>query len=82
MLQRHYGWKVGAPAYAIASYVGASRLAENKHFMSDVLFGAGIGIVSGRAVTVGRGPKTFALVPLAAPGGGGGGLGLTLVGAQ
>jgi membrane-associated phospholipid phosphatase len=83
VLQRHYGWKVGAPAYALASYVGASRLSENMHFLSDVLFGAGIGIVSGRAVTVGHGTKTFALVPLAAPGpGGGGGLGLTLVGAQ
>jgi len=82
VLQRHYGWKVGAPAYAIAAYVGASRLSENQHFLSDVLFGAGLGIVSGRAVTVGHGKSTMALVPLGAPGGGGGGLGLTLVGAQ
>jgi membrane-associated phospholipid phosphatase len=80
VLQRHYGWRVGAPAYALATYVGGSRLEENKHYMSDVLFGAGVGIVSGGAVTVGRGAARFALVPLGAPDGSGAGLGLTLVG--
>jgi membrane-associated phospholipid phosphatase len=68
VLQRHYGWKVGAPAYAAASYVAVSRLSENKHFLSDVIFGAGIGIVSGRAVTVRASRQTFVISPTVAPG--------------
>ena len=65
VLQRHFGWKVGAPAYAFATYVAASRLQANKHFASDVIFGAALGIVSGRAVTVGRGENRFAIAPWA-----------------
>jgi membrane-associated phospholipid phosphatase len=33
-------------AYGIASGVGACRIANNRHFISDVLVGAGIGILS------------------------------------
>jgi membrane-associated phospholipid phosphatase len=76
VLQRHLGWKVGLPAYAAAAYIGASRLQDNKHFASDVLFGAAVGIVSGRAVTFDRGRTHVTLAPLAVPGGGG----LALVG--
>lgn len=32
-------------AYALASSVGALRIANNRHYVSDVLFGAGLGIV-------------------------------------
>jgi membrane-associated phospholipid phosphatase len=71
VLQRNFGWKVGMPAYAVASYVAASRIQEKRHFLSDVAFGAAIGIVSGRTVTIGRGESRFALSPMAAPGGGG-----------
>ena len=71
VLERHYGWKAGLPAYAAAAYVGGSRIAENKHFLSDVAFGAAVGILAGRTVTVGSGDKRFALTPIAAPGGGG-----------
>lgn len=80
VFQRHLGWKVGIPAYAVAAYVAGSRLPENKHFMSDVLFGAAVGIVSGRTVTIGHGRTRFAVSPLAAPGGGG--IGFTLVDAH
>ncbi len=51
VLQRHFGWKAGVPSYIIASYVGASRVASSNHFVTDVLFGAGIGIAAGRATT-------------------------------
>ncbi len=70
VLQRRYGWKVGIPAYGIAAYVAASRLSENKHYLSDVIFGAAIGIMGGRTVTVGRGRVRFALSPMIPPGGG------------
>ncbi len=80
VLQRRLGWKVGAPAYAMATYVAASRLQENKHYLSDVIFGAAVGIVSGRAVTVGHGRNRFALIPMTAPGGVG--IGFTRVASQ
>jgi len=69
VLQRNFGWKVGIPAYGVASYVAASRLQEKKHFLSDVAFGAAIGIVAGRTVTVGRGQSRFVVAPVAVPGG-------------
>ena len=43
-----------APAYAVAAYVGASRVQAGKHFTSDVVFGAALGIVAGRTVTLGN----------------------------
>lgn len=33
-------------AYGIASSVGVLRIANNKHYISDVLFGAGVGLLS------------------------------------
>lgn len=71
VLQSHFGWKAGIPAYAVASYVAASRLQMNRHYLSDVTFGAVLGILSARTVTVGRGDARFAVGPMAAPGGGG-----------
>ena len=71
VLQRHYGWKVGIPAFGVASYVAASRLAENKHYLSDVILGAAIGITAGRTVTFRKGATRFELSPMAAPGGAG-----------
>jgi membrane-associated phospholipid phosphatase len=71
VLQRHLGWKVGVPAYGIATYVAASRVQVKRHFLSDVAFGAALGIVAGRTVTVGTGDARFAVAPAAAPGGAG-----------
>jgi membrane-associated phospholipid phosphatase len=68
VMQRHFGWKAGLPSYALASYVAASRVHVKRHFLSDVAFGAAIGIVAGRTVTVGRGRARFAVSPVAAPG--------------
>jgi len=71
VLQRNLGWKVGVPAYAVAGYVAASRIQVRRHFLSDVAFGAALGIVAGRTVTIGRGDRRFALAPTAVPGGAG-----------
>ncbi len=59
VLQRHFGWKVGVPAYGFGAYVAASRMSANKHNLSDVLMGAAIGISAGRTVTVGAGRTQF-----------------------
>ena len=69
VLQRELGWKVGIPAYAAATYVGMARIEKKKHFLSDVAFGAAIGILSGRTVTIGSGNKRFAVSPMVTPGG-------------
>ncbi len=69
VLQRRYGWKVGLPAYGVAGFIAASRLSENKHFLSDVIFGAAVGIVAGRTVTFGSGNRRFELSPMLTPGG-------------
>ncbi len=69
VLQRHFGWKAGVPAYALATYVAGSRVQVKRHYLSDVTFGATIGIIAGRAVTVGRGDARFAVGPSVVPGG-------------
>jgi membrane-associated phospholipid phosphatase len=51
VLQQHLGYKAGLPTYLIASYVAMSRLHENVHNASDVVFGATVGIIVGRSVT-------------------------------
>jgi membrane-associated phospholipid phosphatase len=61
VLQRHFGWKVGVPAYAFAGFVAGSRLAMSKHYLSDVLVGAGVGIATGRTVTLHLGRENFAV---------------------
>jgi hypothetical protein len=48
--ERHYGWKVGAPAYALAAAVGYSRIVRDKHYLSDVVAGASLGYIVGRTV--------------------------------
>ncbi len=47
---RHYGWKLGIPAYLAASLVGASRIQQDKHYLSDVVAGATVGFIVGRTV--------------------------------
>jgi len=71
VLQRNFGWKVGVPAYGLAAYVATSRIQEKRHFLSDVVFGAALGIAIGRTVTVGSGRARFAVEPAVTPGGAG-----------
>ena len=48
--QQHYGWKVGIPSYLVAGLMGASRIDQDKHWMSDVVAGAALGYIVGRTV--------------------------------
>lgn len=69
VLQRHFGAKAAIPTYLLASYIAVSRLHENRHYVSDVIFGAGVGYVVGHTVTRhGKGNFTeFAMYPIAVP---------------
>jgi membrane-associated phospholipid phosphatase len=48
--ERHYGWKVGVPGYLLAGLVGASRVEQDRHWLSDVVAGATLGYIVGRTV--------------------------------
>ena len=69
VLQQHLGYKAGLPTYLVASYVAMSRLHENVHNASDVVFGAAVGIVVGRTVTWHG--RNFYASPMLIPKGGG-----------
>jgi membrane-associated phospholipid phosphatase len=69
VIERHFGYRGALPTYLIAAYVGASRLHDNRHFLSDVLFGAAIGTTSGWTVVGRHGRSTYSWIPVPTPGG-------------
>jgi hypothetical protein len=71
VLSRHFGWRVQIPAYGLATYVATARVQENHHYVSDVVFGAALGIVAGRTVSIGTGGAHFQVAPAILPGGAG-----------
>jgi membrane-associated phospholipid phosphatase len=70
VLQQHYGWKLGLPVFAAATYTAAERVTDNKHWASDVTFGAVVGMLAGRTVTVRLRSQRFRIEPQAVAGGG------------
>lgn len=46
----NHKWYWGVPAFAFASFVGYSRINDNKHFLHDVTVGATIGLVYGMGI--------------------------------
>lgn len=69
VIREHYGWKWGVPAYAVGGYVSVSRMVDNKHWASDVIFGTAIGLVSGRAASFGHRQERVSVSPALLPGG-------------
>lgn len=53
VIARHFGWKAAVPAYILAGFTGISRMEDRKHYLSDVFFGAAIGLAAGDAITDG-----------------------------
>lgn len=43
VVYKHFGKIWGIPAFALATYVGFSRLQENKHYLSDIVAGGILG---------------------------------------
>ena len=70
VLQRHYGWKVGVPATVVAGYVATARVHDNKHYLSDVIFGGAIGVAAQRTVMLRGGRYGFAVSAMPVAGGG------------
>jgi len=69
VLERHLGYRASWPALAGAMYVATSRLVDNRHFLSDVMMGAGVGTAAGWTVVGERGRRGFALQPVPVKGG-------------
>jgi membrane-associated phospholipid phosphatase len=69
VLERHFGYRGAWPTFVIAGYVAASRLFDNRHYLSDVLFGSALGIASGWTVVGRHGRDQFALIPVPTRGG-------------
>lgn len=69
VLERHFGYRAAWPTFVIAGYVAASRLADNVHFLSDVVFGSALGMASGWTVVGRHGRENFALYPVPTRGG-------------
>lgn len=69
VLERHFGYRNSWPMFLIAGYVATSRLHDQQHFLSDVLFGAAVGMSSGWTVVGRHGRPQFALTPVPLRGG-------------
>jgi len=50
-IQNRYGWDYGLPSYAIAAFVGYSRVEADRHHWGDVAAGALIGWAAGWLLT-------------------------------
>ncbi|HEY7286900.1 MAG TPA: phosphatase PAP2 family protein [Vicinamibacterales bacterium] len=68
-LERHLNWRYSVPAYVFASYVAISRLPANRHWLSDAVFGATVGIIAGRTVTSHEAERPYPVAVVAVPGG-------------
>jgi PAP2 superfamily len=75
VLERHFGYRGAWPTFVIGGYVAASRLFDNRHFLSDVVFGSALGIASGWTVVGRHGRNDFTMMPTPRRGG----MGVTFV---
>lgn len=77
VLHEFYGWKVGGPAFLLGAITAASRLQDNRHWLSDTIGGATLGIVIGHAFSRAHLDRykayeesRFVITPVVEPGGG------------
>lgn len=67
-LMKRYGWKLGAPAYALACYTAWGRTYARRHDWWDVAAGAAIGSAAAYIFTTPFARKhSVAIAPFAAP---------------
>ena len=69
VIERHFGYRGSWPMFLIAGYVSASRLTDNRHYLSDVLFGSALGMAAGWTVVGRHGRDTFTMYPAPIKGG-------------
>jgi membrane-associated phospholipid phosphatase len=69
VLQSHFGWKWGAPAYGVGALVSWCRVRDNAHWVSDTVAGATLGIIVGETITAGHRQRDWQIMPAKTPGG-------------
>ena len=69
VIERHLGLRGAWPTVLLASYVAISRLHDNRHYLSDVIFGAALGTATGWTVVGRHGRSSYAWTPITIPGG-------------
>jgi hypothetical protein len=69
VLERHLGYRGAWPTFAIAGYVAMSRLHDNRHYLSDVMFGGALGVATGWTVVGRHGRSNYAMMPVPVRGG-------------
>ena len=67
--QRHFGLKGAIPGYTAAVLITGARMQANSHYPTDLIMGAAVGILSGRAATFELGRRRVRVSPSAVPGG-------------
>ena len=58
-----YGKQIGMAGYCLAALVATSRINDNKHYLSDVIFGAGLGTVVGRGFALSYNNRIKEIIP-------------------
>lgn len=69
VFERHLGYRAAWPTLVAATYVATSRLHDNRHVISDVLFGSAIGMATGWTIVGRHGRHEYALLPMPVRGG-------------
>lgn len=67
ILAHHFGRLAAIPAYALAVATGLGRMEDRKHYLSDVIAGAAVGLTVGRAVAASGDDATAARANAAGP---------------
>lgn len=67
VLYRRHGWKIGVPALGLAAFTAIARMEDKRHYLSDVVAGATIGIAIGQLVSPKDRDKVGGLQVVAAP---------------
>jgi hypothetical protein len=63
VVQKYWGWEAGIPAYLVATWSGLSRVEVNRHYLSDVIAGATLGIIIGNSVVHSPKDVTVSVAP-------------------
>lgn len=63
VVQRHYGLRGAIPAYTLAVLISGARMQANSHYATDLIAGATVGILAGRAATFELGGRRILLTP-------------------
>ena len=74
VVHEYYGWGPAIPLYLLSGYVGATRLQDREHDLSDLVFGAALGWCVGHSVVKGELPQIGGFTALPYGGNGVGGL--------